>query len=57
MFLFLDNYGPERQNRNGSQYMAITVDDTIEDLSALDQYLKDYDSKNSFSFTGNEYFT
>lgn len=32
------------------------TDDTIEDLSALEQYLKNYDNKNSLSFTGNEYF-
>jgi len=33
--------------------MTSTNDETIEDLSALEQYLKDYDNKNSFSFTGN----
>lgn len=32
--------------------MTNTNDETIEDLSTLEQYLKDYDSKNSFSFTG-----
>ncbi|VVC33291.1 Hypothetical protein CINCED_3A024978 [Cinara cedri] len=50
-----DNFGPERQNRNGIiKYMTNSADDTIEDLSALEQYLKDYDSKNSFSVTERE---
>lgn len=36
--------------------MTNSIDDTIEDLSGLEQYLKDYDKKNSFSFTGNDMF-
>jgi len=48
----LDNLGPEKQNKNGTKYMNNTNDETIEDLSTLEQYLKEYDNKNSFSFTG-----
>lgn len=48
----LDNLGPEKQNSNGTKYLNNTNNETIEDLSALEQYLKDYDNKNSFSFTG-----
>lgn len=33
--------------------MTSTNDETIEDLSTLEQYLKDYDNKNSISYTGN----
>lgn len=52
--IFTDNFGPEKQNRSGTKYMTSTNDETIEDISALEQYLKDYDNKNSFSFTGND---
>lgn len=51
--MFIDNFGPEKQNRSATNYMTTKNDETIEDISALEQYLKDYDSKNSFSFTGN----
>jgi len=51
--MFIDYIGPEKQNRSATKYMTSTNDETIEDISALEQYLKDYDNKNSFSFTGN----
>lgn len=46
-----DNFRPEKQNRSATKYMNSTNDETIDDISALEQYLKDYDNKNSFSFT------
>lgn len=33
--------------------MTNTNDENIEDLSALEQYLKDYENRNSFSYSGN----
>lgn len=52
-WLFLENFGPEKQNKSTTKYIMNTNNETIEDLSGLEQYLKDYDNKNSFSFTGN----
>lgn len=53
ILIFIDNFGPEKQNKSATRYMTSTNDETIEDISALEQYLKDYDNKNSFSFNGN----
>ncbi|XP_050526044.1 transmembrane protein 209 isoform X2 [Daktulosphaira vitifoliae] len=44
-----DKLIPEKQSRNGISYISNTNNDTIEDMVTLEQYLKDYDSKNSFS--------
>lgn len=54
-FFFLDNFGSEKQNKCGNKFINNTNDEIIEDLSALDQYLKEYDNKNSFSFTGKNF--
>ncbi|XP_050431338.1 transmembrane protein 209 [Adelges cooleyi] len=47
-----DKLVTDKQNRNGIKYnINNTNNETIEDMCTLEQYLKDYDSKNSFSFT------
>lgn len=53
ILIFIDNFGPEKKKRSATRYMTSINDETIEDISALEQYLKDYDNKNSCSFTGN----
>jgi len=49
-----DNFRIEKQNRSENKYLLNTNNETIEDLSGLEQYLKDYENKNSFSFTEHE---
>ncbi|XP_025425503.1 transmembrane protein 209 [Sipha flava] len=46
-----DSFGQEKPNKSSNKYIINTNDENIEDISALEQYLKDYENRNSFSLS------